>query len=185
MIQKKIPAAVRADFGKGAARRLRTDGKTPAILYSNGDDALAIQLDTGLLYKNLMEIHGRNAVVTLNIDGDNVDERNVMVQEIQQDPVTDMVLHVDFLEISLEKPITLTVPIAYQGTARGVDIGGELQVFQSTVRLKGLPLAIPDQVEVDIEPLDRGDKGITCGELAIPEDIEMVDDADAVCVAVS
>ncbi len=185
MIQKQIPAAVRADFGKGAARRLRADGKTPAILYKNGEDALALQVDTGLLHKNLMEIHGRNAVITLDIAGDSEDQRHVMVQEIQQDPVTDMVLHVDFLEIALDKPVTLSVPIEYQGTARGVDIGGELQIFLSSVRLKGLPLAIPDQVEVNIEPLDRGDKGITCGELSVPEGVEMIDDSQAVCVSVT
>ncbi len=184
MLQKQIPAAVRADFGKGAARRLRMAEKTPAILYSSGKDALALQLDAGLLYKNLLEIHGRNAVVTLDIEGDEAGQRHVMIKEIQQDPVTEQVLHVDFFEISLDQPLILSVPIAYQGTAKGVETGGTLKVQRSDVTLKGQPLDIPDVIEVNIEPLERGAEGINCGDLALPANVELQDDSSGLCVSV-
>ncbi|MCI5131582.1 MAG: 50S ribosomal protein L25, partial [Candidatus Electrothrix sp. EH2] len=102
MIQVDIPAAVRTVFGKGGSRRLRMDKKTPAVLYSKGEDALALQFDETILYKDLLFIHGRNAVVTLNIEGDDsADKRHVLIREIQKDPVQEKVLHVDFQEIDL------------------------------------------------------------------------------------
>ena len=70
MIQVDIPASVRTVFGKGGSRRLRMDKKTPAVLYGKGENALALQFDEATLYKDLLFIHGRNAVVTLDIEGD-------------------------------------------------------------------------------------------------------------------
>ena len=70
MIQVNMPAAFRSEFGKGASRQLRMSEKTPAVLYSSGTDALALQCDSGELHKKLLDIHGQNAVLTLEIEGD-------------------------------------------------------------------------------------------------------------------
>jgi len=184
MLQVDMSAAVRTVFGKGAARRLRMNEITPAVLYGCGADSLPLQLDSGLLYKELFDIHGRNAVITLAIDGDQRGKRHVMVREIQKNPTTDRLDHVDFLEISLDKPMELSVPIHYSGKARGVEKGGYLHVLLTSVKLRGCLLDIPDVVEADITELDKGETGLTCGDLTIPENVELLNDHDTVCVTV-
>ena len=184
MLQVDMPAAVRTVFGKGEARRLRRNNLTPAVLYSGGKEPLALQFDANELYKHLLFIHGRNAVVTLKIDGDQKEVRHVLVKEIQKDPVSDQVLHVDFLEIALDQVIEFEVPLRFIGTAKGVDMGGELRVFRNSVTLRGNPLDIPDEIETDITALERGGAGLKLGDLKIPQSVTMLEDEDAVCVTV-
>ncbi|HHO47289.1 MAG TPA: 50S ribosomal protein L25 [Desulfobacteraceae bacterium] len=184
MIQVSIPGAFRTGFGKGAARQLRMKDLTPAVVYSGGTDAVPLQLDSTLLYRNLLGIHGRNAIVTLQIEGDEKGERHVLLKEIQKNPVTDELIHVDFFEIALEKPTAFTVPLKFVGTAKGVDLGGELHISRNGVRLKGLPLDIPDFIEVDIRNLGRGDS-LTLGELSLPDKVEMLDDPARLCLSIS
>ncbi len=184
MLQVDIPAAVRTVFGKGESRRLRMNEKTPAVVYSKGEDAVALQVDEGELYKNLLYIHGRNAVITLDIAGDEKGKRHVLVQEIQKDPVVERVLHVDFLEIELDQEIDFIVPLRLTGTAKGVDLGGELLVAQKTLTLRGCPLDVPDEIVVDITALERGGAGITCADLEIPAKVTMLDDPAKVLVSV-
>lgn len=183
MIQVSIPAAFRKVFGKGESRRLRMNNVIPAVMYSGGDKTLALQLDASLLYKNLLDIHGRNAVIVLEIDGDEKGERHVLVREIQKNPVTDRLIHVDFFEIELDKPANFAVPLKYIGAAKGVELGGQLRVAKNDVQLRACPLDIPDFVEVDISALDRGGR-LTFGNIAMPEKVEMLDSDDAVCVSV-
>lgn len=184
MIQVNIPAAFRSEFGKGASRQLRMNDKTPAVLYSGGTDAVTLQCDAGELYKKIFDIHGRNAVVTLAIEGDEKGERHVLVQEIQKNPVTDSLVHVDFLEIDLEKPASFSVPLKYKGTPKGVDLGGDLLVSARAIQLKGCPLDIPDYIEVDIKNLNRGES-LTFDDVTLPEKVDMLSQGAKPCVAVS
>jgi large subunit ribosomal protein L25 len=183
MIQVSMPAAYRSTFGKGASRQLRMKEFTPAVVYSGGNDAISLQFETGVLYKNLVDIHGRNAIVTLKIDGDSKAERHALVKEVQKNPVTDEVVHVDFLEIELDRPALFAVPLKFVGPAKGVDLGGELHLLKSKVQLKGCPQDIPDSVEVDIRDLARGDS-LTLGDLKLPTKVEMLGDVKAFCVSV-
>ncbi len=183
MLQVDIPAAVRTVFGKGESRRLRMDKKTPAVVYSKGDDPVALQFEEGILYKNLLEIHGRNAVVTLDVEGDDKGKRHVLVQEIQKDPVIEQVLHVDFLEIELDKPSDFVVPLRLTGTAKGIEMGGELRVSRKTITLRGCPLDMPDEIVADITELDQGGDVLSCADLEIPSNVEMLDDPATVCVS--
>ncbi len=185
MLKIDVSATVRTVFGKGAARRLRMDDQTPAVLYAGGSDALSLQVEAVALHRSLFAIHGRNAVVSLNIDGDVKGTRHVLVKEIQKNPVTEQLIHVDFLEIALDQPREFNVPIQYLGKARGVDKGGLLQVSRNSVKLRGCPLDIPDAIEVDITELDRGQAGLTCDDLNIPNNVELLDKREAVCVAVA
>lgn len=184
MIQVNMPATFRSVYGKGASRQLRMNDKTPGVLYSGGNDAVAVQCDAGELYKKLFDIHGQNAVVALAIEGDEKGERHVLVQEIQKNPVTDRLVHIDFLEIELDKPATFSVPLKYKGTPVGVDLGGDLQVISRTVELKGCPMDIPDSIEVDIKALERG-TSLSFSDIPLPEKVEMLNKGSWNCVAVS
>ncbi|WP_028318321.1 50S ribosomal protein L25 [Desulfobulbus elongatus] len=184
MLQVRMDSKVRTVFGKGPMRQLRMSEITPANLYSGGTPPVSLQFETPKLYKNLLFIHGRNAVITLKVEGDNVDERHVLVQEIQKDPTTGHLLHVDFLEIDLQKTGKFIVPIEYVGTAKGVDLGGELHVYKNVVHLRGCPLDIPDVIRVDITPLEQGGPGLTFGDLPLPANVEMLEKPGVTCVAV-
>ena len=182
MLQFDISAEVRTAFGKGAGRRLRAAKKTPAILYGKKIANVPLQLDTKEMTKILLKVQDQNAVITLSIDG--IDERptrHVMVKEVQVDPIRDTLVHVDFYEIDLETPLALPVPLAFSGKAKGVDMGGEMRVVKDKVVLEGLPLDIPDDIPVDVSGLGLNDK-ITCGDLAVPDKVSLVDDPAAVCV---
>ena len=182
MITKEITAAVRKTFGKGEMRRLRSSGKTPGVVYSGGDEALPLEFDTKNLYTELIDLQGRNAVITLKINDGS--EKNVLVKEIQTDPVKDTLFHTDFLEIDLEKKMKFSVPISYSGKAKGVELGGLLEVSRRELELEGLPLAIPDSCDVNITEMKIGDK-LIASDIQLPEGVNLVSKGDAVCVFVA
>jgi large subunit ribosomal protein L25 len=185
MIQQDMTAAMRQDFGKGATHRLRQNGYAPAILYGKKTEPIALAMESKTLTRELLRLHGHNAVVTLDIQGEKGNKKHhVLIKEIQTDPITDTVLHVDFFEIDLDKEITLEVPVNYTGTAKGVDLGGILNILAHTVKVKGMPLAIPDNITVDVTPLELTSHGITCGDLAVPDNVELEEELDRVCVSV-
>ncbi|PIE58592.1 MAG: 50S ribosomal protein L25 [Desulfobulbus propionicus] len=184
MLQVDLASKVRTVFGKGPMRQLRMQNITPAVVYSGGTTAMPLQFDAGQLFKQLLFIHGRNAVVTLTIEGDSKQERYALVQEIQKDPVTGTLIHVDFREIDLDRELDFTVPLEFTGTAKGVDLGGELIVNRTSIRLRGCPLDIPDMITAEITHLEQGGEGITYGDLELPEKVTMLDAAEITCVFV-
>lgn len=182
MLQVEMTAQTRNTFGKGAARVIRRAGKTPAVLYGPKTDPVALELNTKDFTKGLLFINRRNAVVSLNVDGGS-DTRHVMVKEIQADPIHDTLVHADFVEISLEDEMSLSVPLKLTGKAKGVDLGGDLHTSMNSVQLTGKPLDIPDFIEINVSPLGIGDS-IKCGDLPIPEGVKLVNDDSKVCVSV-
>ena len=106
MIQQDMTAAVRQDFGKGATHRLRQSGYAPAILYGKKTEPMALAMETKTLTRELLRLHGHNAVVTLDIEGEKANKKHhVLIKDIQTDPITDAVLHVDFFEIRIERHV--------------------------------------------------------------------------------
>ena len=182
MITKEIATSVREVFGKGPIRRLRAQGKTPGIVYSGGNEALALEFETKTLFQELLDIQGRNAVITLKID--NGSEKNVLVKEIQTDPLKDTLFHADFLEIDLQKSAQFAVPLVYKGKAKGEDLGGIKQIEKRELMLEGKPLDIPNECTIDVANLGIGDK-ITAGEISLPEGVSLISNSAMVCVAVT
>jgi len=185
MLQQDMTAAVRQNFGKGASHRLRQSGYAPAILYGKKSEPIALAMEAKTLTRDLLRLHGHNVVVSLDIEGEKGKKKHhVLIKEIQTDPITDSVLHVDFLEIDLDKEIVLDVPMVYTGTAKGVDMGGILNIMAHTIKIKGMPLAVPDEITVDVTPLELSSHGITCGDLEIPDNVTLEDEPDKICVTV-
>jgi large subunit ribosomal protein L25 len=182
MIVKEIATSVRESFGKGSMGRMRAEGRTPGVVYSGGKEALALEFETKVLFQELLDLQGRNAVITLKID--NGTEKKVLVKEVQTDPLRDTLYHADFLEIDLEKSADFTVSITYTGTAKGVDLGGILQIETSSIVLKGKPLDMPDSCDIDVSDLAIGDK-VCIKDIAIPEGVALASDPEMVCVSVS
>jgi len=181
MLQVEMSASVRETSGKGPMRQLRMKGMTPAVVYGGGKEAIKLQLDTKTLMAKLLKFYRYNTIVTLNVEGS--DSKSVTVGEVQTDPATDTLVHVDFCMIDLEKNRDFSVPVDYQGVAKGVDLGGVMNVHNQEIVLNGKPLDIPDQCIVDVTKLEIGDL-VKVGDIELPENIKLVTSADAVAVIV-
>ncbi len=185
MIEVDLNASMRSQFGKGAARTLRREGLTPAILYGMQSEPMALKLETKPFTQTLLKLQRKNAVFTLKIkSNDDESKKTVVLKEVQIDPVLDTLNHADFLEISLDSPITLSVQVKYSGTAEGVEAGGNLYISKDKVSINGLPMDIPDFLEVDITSLQLN-QHITCRDFTIPENITLVEDKDMVCAGIA
>jgi len=180
MLQYDLRATERKTFGKGANRSLRRQGFSPAVLYGPKAEPLALQLETKELTRILIKWQKRNAVFNVDVDGAT---RHVMVKEVQAKPVDNSLIHVDFYEISLDRPMEIGVPVVFTGKAKGVDLGGDLHVSRDKVLVRAKPLDVPDTIEIDVTDLGMGDS-FTCGDLTVPADVELLEPADAPLVSV-
>ena len=185
MLQFDLTAQVRNTFGKGAARRLRMVGLSPAVMYGNKTEPVSLQMDTKELTNTLLKVQRRNAVYTLHVTNNGAEVcHHVMVKELQREPVSGALVHADFLAISLEAPVVFTVPVNFVGKAKGVGMGGDLTIFVRSVVLKGRPLDVPEFLEKDISELGVDEK-YTCADLDIPAGVQLLSDKDVVCASVS
>ena len=185
MLQLDINANVRKTHGKGAARVLRGQGLTPAVIYGAGVDPVSLELETKTFTKALLGINRRNAVINLEVkDGKKKSKRHVVIKELQVDPTKDTLVHADFCEISLDESVTLAVNIELVGAAKGVDLGGILQPKMRQVTIKGKILDFPDSVIVDISDLAIED-GINCQDLEIAANLELLEEANKTVVFVA
>ncbi|NOX24815.1 MAG: 50S ribosomal protein L25 [Deltaproteobacteria bacterium] len=184
MLQYDLSAQIRNEFGKGSARSLRRSGGTPAVLYGPKTEPIPLVFTTKTLTNTLLAMQRRNAVFSLDIaDGSSAAKRHVIVKEIQTKPVDDSLLHVDFFEVSMTEPIVFDVPIKYAGNAKGVELGGEMNIFHAKVSLKGIILDIPDFIEIDVSNLGIGDR-LHFSDLVIPDKVEILSAGEETCVAV-
>ncbi len=141
----------RSEFGRKAVKALRVDGYIPVNFYSGGEDAYSFVMTESHLREAM---HSGDKIFNIIIEGE---QRRAMVKEVQFHPVTDKVLHIDFLGIRLRDIIEIPVPVILTGIPVGVEEGGLLQqpVHEVNVRCKGED--VPDSVEVDVSHLSIGD----------------------------
>lgn len=166
----------RTDRGSSDAKSLRKEDKIPAVLYG-GKESTHFMIDEIPFGKI---INSPNVYfVDLNIDGTTV---RSIIKEIQYHPVTDKVLHVDFLEVVAGKPVTVLLPIKVTGTSQGVISGGKLRTVTRRLRVRGLADALPEAIAVDITPLKIG-QSIKVGDIKV-SGLTLLDAANAVVVAV-
>src|SRR3989339_2278894 len=185
MLQIDMTARVRKSVGKGAARTMRRAGNTPAVIYGPLGAPVSLECNTRDLTRGLLSIHRKNAFINLEIEEDGKKTiRQVITREIQTDPVQDTVIHADFYEISLDKPMQFQVPLKYVGKAKGVDLGGDMTIAKNKVTVSGKLLDIPDFIEVDVAPLDRG-AVLTAKDLGLSAGVSLVTAPDTVCVSIS
>ena len=168
MNEHALQAEVRLEVGKGPARRLRMQGKIPAIFYGAGTDPICLTVSPKDLETILLGEYRRNSVIKLNIDGT---EELSMVKDVMVDPVTRIPLHADFYRITLENPVVVDVPLRTEGRAKGVQAGGQLNVTVRTVRLKTTPDKIPAAVTVDVTELNL-DESVTVADLPLGDGVE-------------
>ena len=179
MAEQKLVASVRAESGKGVARKLRADGRVPAVLYGQGADPIAMSVDARDL-SHLLHAGGANVLVDLVVDGQ---EHLAMPREIQRDHIKGRYWHIDFLAVSRTEKITVNVPIRINGEAAGVKLGGVLEHHLWEVSVECFPTDVPEAIDIDVSPLDIGDS-IKVGDLEVPDGGEITSNPEDSVVAV-
>ncbi|MCF7872793.1 MAG: 50S ribosomal protein L25 [Candidatus Omnitrophica bacterium] len=156
MERAKIKVEKRTDKGKQAAKRVRADGSIPSILYGKDINAAITVSSEG--FKTLRDMHfSESTVIDLSIAGaKNMESIPVLIKDVQYHPLTDKVIHIDLLQVSLKEKITVHIPIILKGEAKGKEEGAVLEQILREIEVEGLPLDIPENIEVDISNLEIG-----------------------------
>ncbi len=176
-----LTANLGRETGTRASRRLRAEGKIPAVVYGLGEDPVAISVDWPALRKALTTDAGLNALIQLDIDGA---RQLSIVKEIQRHPVRRDVTHVDFIRIDANASVTVDVPVVLVGEAREVtQVSGMVDQALFMLSINSKPDAIPTEITVDISELLVGES-IKVGEVALPDGVTTdVDPEDAIASA--
>lgn len=147
-----LQAEKRDGRGKNEARRLRSRGRIPAVVYGvEKNTAVPISVDPKILMRILHSESGVNTLIGLQVDGG---DTRVLVKEYQIDPIQHKLLHADFYQIAMDKARTFTVPVVMKGEAPGVKLqGGIVDFVNREIEIECLPGDIPESIVVDISEL--------------------------------
>ena len=150
-----VRAETREEFGKNTNRRLRSQGRIPAVVYGKGISSTSVSVDPKDLHRILHSETGHNTIFKLAI-GDN--SRDVLIKDYQLDPVKGNLLHADFQAIAMDEALIFEVPVEVVGVAKGVQSdGGVLDIVLREIQLKCLPGDVPDHIPVEVHALEIGD----------------------------
>ncbi len=179
---KQIQASARAQVGKGAARAVRRQGQTPAVIYGGGAAPEAIALDAN---KTRLLIYGGHFLTTLfdiSVDGKT---QRVIPRDYQLDPVKDFPIHVDFLRVAAGQTVTVEVPIHVVGqeSSPGVKSGGLVQIVEHSLEITVEPELIPEAFEVSVAGLQIGD-ALEAGVIKLPKGAKLSVGSDATIVTI-
>jgi len=163
-----LQAEVRDSRGKGPARRLRAQGKLPAVFYGQGVEPTPLTLSPKELKKALRGERGRNVVFKLSVGGK---DELAMVKDVTTDPVSQELLHVDLYRVFEDKVLEIDVPFHTHGRAQGVVMGGVLNVTRRTLPVRTTPANIPVSIDVDVTRLALKDT-ISVEQVQLPEGVE-------------
>jgi large subunit ribosomal protein L25 len=184
MQMQELTIKRREEIGKGVARRLRRSGVVPAILYG-GTSPQPITVDPKAVLKAMHGHEGTTLLLSLKFEGDDGAARMAVLREMQFDPVSEDLLHVDLQEVSADKPITVRVAVHAVGEAVGVrETKGILNLVLHELDVSCLPTAIPDRIDADVSALAIGDV-LTVGDLQAPEGVRILNDRGQAIATVS
>jgi len=170
----KLEAEVRAERGKGPARRLRSEGKLPAVFYGPDVDATPLTVDPKELEEALRGPRGRNTLFELTVGSDT---HLAMVRDVAVEPVSRSLVHADLLRVTEETPVKVEIPLRTTGRAAGVVAGGKLNVTRRTIPVRTTPGNIPAELTVDVTELEMF-QAVSVADLVLPEGVEVGLDSD-------
>ncbi len=171
----ELNANIRTTVGNGPARRLRQSGQLPAVLYGPGAETVLLSVNISDFDQVLKKSRVGQLLLNLVIQDSETYTRSAMVKELQTHPVSRNFLHVDFYEIAMDRKIKVKVPIVTTGMAKGVELGGVLQIVRREIEVLCLPFEVPESFEIDIADLDIGDS-IHVRDISQEGEIEFLED---------
>jgi large subunit ribosomal protein L25 len=171
---RELTVMPREGVGKSVARRLRRSGKTPGILYG-GASPLNIAVDPREVFRIIHGHEGSTQLLRVTFAG-STDTRMVILRDLQLDPVSEDLVHVDLQEVNMDKPIQVTVALHHVGEPVGVrDTQGILEMVLREIQVSCLPANIPEDIKADVSNLAIGDV-LTVADLAVPEGVRVLTD---------
>jgi large subunit ribosomal protein L25 len=171
---RELTVTPREGVGKSVARRLRRSGKTPGILYG-GASPVNIAVDPREVFRLIHGHEGSTQLLRVTFAGSK-DSRMVILRDLQVDPVSEDLVHVDLQEVNMDKPIQVTVALHHVGEPIGVrDTQGILEMVLREIQVSCLPANIPEDIKADVSNLAIGDV-LTVGELVVPEGVRVLTD---------
>ena len=183
MSEPTVNVRLREQTGKNANRRLRAAGEIPAVVYGGSADAAAIRVD-GRRVLSLIREGGENAVFLLQLEGTE-QTRHTMIRDLQWNPLTGALVHIDFQRVKMDQEVQVSVPVEIVGTPEGVrNEGGLLEFVTREVAVVCLPGDIPVSIPLDVWPLHVG-QHVEAGQLSLPDAVALVDEETKVIVSVA
>lgn len=181
-----LDAEIREELGRGKVKDLRDKGFIPAVVYKKGKDTVSVKVSRHELLHLVHEHRPESIIINLRIKDDKKSkERACLIKEIQYNPITDDIRHVDFNEISLTEQIKVNVPIVARGEPVGVkQEGGSLEHILWEVEIECLPTDIPKEIEVDVAQMKIGDN-IHIKDINFPANIKVLHEPDTVVLTVA
>ena len=152
MSENTIVAKIRKMTGKEHSKVLRREGKIPGIFYIHGEESVPLTLEAKQVS---ITIASKPALISLELDDGS--KKEAVIRQVQRDPVTTTITHVDFMGITRGVKITVFVPMLLSGVPVGTKIGGILEHLTREIEIECLPKNLPDKLEVDVSELDLGD----------------------------
>lgn len=175
-----IKGSKRDGRGKGPARRLRAEGKLPAVLYGPGMEGQPLSIDPKDVRTVLTAPLGRNTVFSLELDGK---QQYAMLKSFEYHPLTREPEHADLYSVALDRPVRVEVPFSTTGKAKGVAAGGTLRQVFRKLPVKCTPDKIPAKIEIDVTNLELG-AGYQVKDLPLPEGVKVMLEASHTVVNV-
>lgn len=174
----------RESSGKGVARKLRQDGKIPAVVYGGHRESVAIIVDRKSVSELIQKSeHGVRSIFLLKMSGTD-QQRHAMIKDIQINPLSRKMTHIDFVRVVMDELVRVTVPVHISGIAAGVKTGGLLDWQVRELHVECMPNAIPDTIDIDVTKLD-GHEYYRISDLQLPEGVKVLDDPERVVVGVT
>ena len=172
----KIQVDRRKSFGKGASRQLRRDGRTPAVVYGHGSDPVHISFDSHEIF--LATKGQANPILTVELEGK---EQLVLVKELQRNPLTRIIEHLDLLRVKQGEKVDVEVPVEVTGES----FSGTIHTVELMhVLVKAPATAIPEAIVVDVEGRKDGEN-ITVADLTFPAGVEVETDPESIVVVIA
>ena len=171
-----LKGTVRTDLGKKASKADRVSENVPCVLYGGADNVHFTATSS-----DLRKLLYTPEVFVVNLDVDGKACKAIM-KAIQFHPVNDTVLHIDFLQVSEDKPVIMEIPVKLEGLAEGVKAGGKLALEMRKLKVKGLYTQFPEKIVLDVTPLGLG-KSIQVGQVSV-ENLEILNAKNAVVAQV-
>src|SRR5438477_10355840 len=184
MAELTLEVTRREDGGKNVARRYRASGKVPAVVYGGRRDPVAITVDRKTVSELIQKSeHGVRSIFLLKMAGTD-QQRHAMIKDVQIDPISRKMQHIDFVRVLMDEVVRVTVQVRATGIAIGVKEGGVLDTQIRDLHEECLLSAIPDSVEVDVSELTMH-KYLRISDLKLPDGVKVLDDTDRVVVGVT
>ncbi len=181
MSETVLTAEVGRRAGSSDSRRLRAEGKIPAVVYGHGMDPLSVSIDRRELRQALSGASGMNTILDLTIDGE---VYPTLIKDIQRHPVKRSVQHIDFIQVNLNEEIVVSIPIHLEGEAKDVSAhNGLVDLTMQELEVRTTPRNIPDGVTIDISTMTM-DSVIRVEDLPLPSGVTAEAEAEAPVVTV-